>query len=176
MIWLVPFSAKGSDKEVVSYDGKKIAISSIGNGIFSDEKNITKALSSGIYIRAIEMGGEPLVQAENIIKECFVANGLKIADQLDNAEIAIVFLASGSITMDSANKAKEASILPNSQKIIANTGAFAITAINGGTAAVAFLAAGLGVPENMELIGAIHTKPVFFKPWIGNEAIKSSLT
>ena len=147
--------------EPLMVDGKLILITDVGTS------NSDRALHSndGIYILTSAggpAGQDKLPNAEAIIREILVAHGIKVADKLEDANVAVVFDMGGSATMVTANNKADHSNLPGSGKVMASAGAIAAGVATGGVfAAVGYLAGALIPTDESTYLGAfIIDKPV----------------
>jgi hypothetical protein len=152
---IVSFSAMASDAVGVNIDGKNISITDVSTS--SDTILHSKDLGNGVYIISFPAGIK-YQNATSIIRQRFVAAGIKVVDKADGAAVGLEFMAAGDLDIGDADKSAAGSILPNASNIGAMVGSIAGGGIHG---AAGFIGGALfGSGDKSVLTALVNLHPV----------------
>ena len=153
--------AKNALEETVKIEGKLIQITDIDKG--GDQRPLhSKDLQKGIFVRVFNHtlwnGNYPAADA--IMRERFTANGFKIVDKVEEADIGITFAVNGQIDLVAANNAAEHSNALTTGQTMGKVAAVAAgLALSPAAAVGSLVGAFIPMDDKSSLQGFISEKP-----------------
>lgn len=162
-------------EEGVTYGGKNIAMTAVSAAPSSDGRKFhSKDIRNGIYIKSANyFFGKEFPNSSALIRERFATLGIKVADTMEGADLALLFDAQGSMDMSNADVQAAHSNMPSTVNIMGAAGAGIVAGIPG---IVAFASGGLFPTDSKTVLNAmVLLKPVKSKGMFGGEKVASSV-
>jgi hypothetical protein len=162
-------------EEGVKYGGKNIAMTSVSAAPGSDGRKFhSNDIHNGIYIKSANyFFGKEYPNASELIRKRFVALGIKVTDNMEGADLALLFDSQGSMDMSNADVKAAHSSMPNNENIYGAASAGIVAGVPG---LVAFASGGLFPTDSKTVLNAmVLLKPVKTKGMFGGDKVGSSV-